>query len=293
MIPILLTFGDVLDKVFYSFDQAVFQFFGSLQNDFLTAVANFFTNFGDELFIIPILVLSIVLCFFKKTRKYGFSILFAIIVGTLLTNVVCKPYVGRTRPYNTLQFNEAYMQWYTFAGQLNESDASFPSGHTTGAFEIATAMFICMMKDNKKKLAWIFPAIALCTAGSRIYLMVHYPSDVVGGMIVGIVSGIAGWFLMTLVMKIKALEKIDAEKLFKKGINSKAGSAVIAAAVAVIFCIGYIPSINPEPVERCAYTAQTDDGTEICYNEGKDDRIIDGKKYCKQHYKLLAPEEAE
>ena len=284
---ILLSFGTVLDKAFYSFDQAVFAFFGSLQNDFFSVLVNFFTNFGDELFIIPVLVLSIVLCFFKKTRKYGFSILFAIIIGTLITNLICKPYVGRIRPYNTLQFDSEYMKWYTFAGKLNESDASFPSGHTTGAFEIATALFICFMKSNKKKIAWIFPVIALCTAGSRIYLMVHYPSDVVGGIIVGVFSGVIGCLLASLVMKIKPLDKIDAEKLFKKGINPKAGKSIIAACVAVIFCIGYIPSLTPEPVQRCAYTAQTEKGTEVCYNEGQEDRVINGKEYCKQHYKEL------
>ena len=78
----------------------------------MTGVAKFFTAFGDENFTIPIVVLSVVLCFFKRTRKYGFSILFAVIIGTLITNVIAKPMVLRIRPYNTLQQNADYWSWY-------------------------------------------------------------------------------------------------------------------------------------------------------------------------------------
>ena len=105
--PILLTIGDNIDKAFYAFDLWVFRFFGSMQCGFLTGVAKFFTAFGDENFTIPIVVLSVVLCFFKRTRKYGFSILFAVIIGTLITNVIAKPMVLRIRPYNTLQRSAA------------------------------------------------------------------------------------------------------------------------------------------------------------------------------------------
>ena len=155
MNPVLLTLGDSLDKVFYSLDMWIFHFFGTIQNTFLTYVAKFFTTFGDETFVIPIIVLSVVLCFFKKTRKYGFSVLFAVIVGTLITNVVAKPMFLRIRPYNTLQENADYWSWYIGAGALSESDYSFPSGHTTSAFEIATALFICF-KRIKRKLPIFF-----------------------------------------------------------------------------------------------------------------------------------------
>ena len=171
--PILLTIGDNIDKAFYAFDLWVFRFFGSMQCGFLTGVAKFFTAFGDENFTIPIVVLSVVLCFFKRTRKYGFSILFAVIIGTLITNVIAKPMVLRIRPYNTLQQNADYWSWYIGAGALSESDYSFPSGHTTSAVEVATALFLCF-KSDKKKIAWLFPCVALCTMGSRVYLMVHY-----------------------------------------------------------------------------------------------------------------------
>ncbi|MFR5370500.1 MAG: hypothetical protein ACLTGK_01775, partial [Eubacterium sp.] len=83
MNPILIaaTLGDKIDSTFFGFDIWVFKFFGGIQNGFLTTVAKIFTSFGDENFVIPMAVLAVVLCFFKKTRKLGFSMLFAIAIG--------------------------------------------------------------------------------------------------------------------------------------------------------------------------------------------------------------------
>ena len=293
MSPILLTLGDTLNKVFYSFDLWVFHIFGAMQCSFLTFIAKFFTAFGDEAFVIPIVVLAIVLCFFKKTRKYGFSLLFAVVIGTLVTNVIAKPAVLRLRPYNTLQSNADYWAWYIGAGALSESDYSFPSGHTTGAFEIATALFLCFKKD-KKKIAYLFPVIALGTMGSRVYLMVHYPSDVIGGMIIGIIAGCLGCLIAGLVVKIfekTALDKIDVSKLFKKlteKTNGKLAPIVIVVAVVGIFLYSFIPSFSEggDDAIRCAYQGEYD-----CYNEARvDDEDyppIDGKNYCKIHWKQL------
>lgn len=295
MNPILLTLGESIDKTFYGFDLAVFRFFGEMQNTFLTYVAKFFTTFGDEAFMIPIVVLGIVMCFFKKTRKYGFTLIFAVAVGTIVTNVIAKPVFLRIRPYNTLQSNADFWGWYQGVGMLSESDYSFPSGHTTGATEMALAMFLCF-KSDKKKIAYIFPAIALCTAGSRIYLMVHYATDVIGGLIVGTVAAVAGYFLMKLVMllftKTGADDKIDAAKLFKKlgeDKRKKLGTAAIIIAVAGIFLYAFIPSLSEGGEQTCAY-----EGEYNCNNAARvdDEKYppIDGKEYCKIHWKQLMGE---
>ena len=127
---VLMTLGNTIDKTFYGFDTAIFEFFGKMQCSFLTFVAKIFTSFGDEAFVIPMIILG-VLMLFKKTRKYGITLFFAIIIGTLITNVIVKPMALRIRPYNTLQGNADYWKWYIGAGALSESDYSFPSGHTT------------------------------------------------------------------------------------------------------------------------------------------------------------------
>lgn len=297
MNPILLaaaTLGDKIDSTFYGFDMWVYHIFGSIQCGFLTFVAKIFTAFGDEAFVIPTLVLGIALCFFKKTRKYGFALIFAIAIGTIVTNVVVKPAALRIRPYNTLQHDLEYWAWYIGVGRLSESDYSFPSGHTTAAFEIATAMFICFRSDGKKKIAWIFPAIAVCTMCSRVYLMVHYASDVVCGLIVGVVAGTCGYFISKLICRIfervKFLDSIDLEKISKKeeGFNKKAVTAILCVVVFAIFCYSFIPSLSEGGANevRCEYSEEYD-----CQNEARlDDKYpaIDGKRYCKIHWKQLS-----
>ncbi len=300
MNPMLLaaaTLGDKIDQTFAGFDLWVFSLFGSIQNGFFTFVAKLFTNIGDENFVIPMAVLGVVLCFFKKTRKYGFALIFAIAIGTIVTNVVVKPMALRIRPYNTLQQNAEYWAWYLGAGHLSESDYSFPSGHTTAAFEMAVSMALVFRSEGKKKISYLFPLLAVCTMCSRVYLMVHYATDVLCGMLVGTLAGVCGFLLAVLVCKvfekIKFLDAIDADKLFKKLDKEekhpyKINKCVICVAVLALFLVAYVPSLSEggDDVIRCAYNGEYDCQNEARHNEEKYP-AIDGKEYCKIHWKQL------
>ena len=201
-------------SIFDSFDMSVFTFFGEqIQNATMNIVANFITFFGGSEFVMPMAVLGLVLSFFKRTRKFGMAVLFAVLVGTLLTNVIFKPMFDRPRPYVYYAENPLFMSWYEFAGAHVESDKSFPSGHTTAAFEIGVALFLVL----NKKYSWIFPVFSVLVGLSRIYLMVHYVTDVLGGVLIGTFAGIMGYVIMTALMKNAKIAEFDlAEKLKKK-----------------------------------------------------------------------------
>lgn len=202
-----------LNTTFANFDFSVFEFFGNLHREWLTPIVEAFTHLGDSEFIIPLAVVGLILCLFKKTRKIGFTLFLAIIIGTLITNVVMKPFILRPRPFQSLADNPQYWQWYTQAGAHPESlFRSFPSGHTTGAFEIGTALFLAV---SNKKIKWIFPIYSVLIGCSRIYLMVHYCTDVIGGMLCGITAGIIAYIVVKKVLSI--LEK--SENAFLKKVN--------------------------------------------------------------------------
>lgn len=284
--------GDQINTIFYGLDMAVFHFFGSIQSDFLTAIAKIFTAMGSTKYVALMAVMGLVMCFFKRTRKVGFALVFAVIIGTLITNIIVKPAVLRIRPYNTLQGDAEYWAWYLGAGRLCESDYSFPSGHTTGAFEVATVLFLCHFTEKRKGVAWIFPVAAILTGASRIYLMVHYATDVFAGVIVGIIAGILGFLiskgLTALIRRRRIDDIVDLARLSKKGISKGLAALIIGVAWLLIFGFAYITSIDEggEQTIRCAYDREYD-----CQNEAQVDSkkypSINGEYYCKIHWKQL------
>ncbi|MBQ6165269.1 MAG: phosphatase PAP2 family protein [Clostridia bacterium] len=287
------TIGETLDASMLGFDMAIYRVFGAIQNDILTMIAKMFTSLGDEMFVIPMAILGLILCLFKRSRKYGASLVIAIAIGTIITNLVLKPMVLRVRPYNTLQGDADYWLWYTTAGMLSESDYSFPSGHTTGAFEIAFSMMLCFAADKRKKLAAMCPILALLVGCSRIYLMVHYPTDVLGGMLAGIFAGVVGYFAAKLICKLFAKHEkldntVDVERIVKKGIPTRTFALLVTAFCVVVFAVSCGKSVTEggEEAIRCAYNEEYD-----CQNEARvnSDKYppIDGKCYCKIHWKQL------
>ncbi|MBR5930979.1 MAG: phosphatase PAP2 family protein [Lachnospiraceae bacterium] len=290
--------GALLDTVFANLDMSIFAFFGNLQSGFLTTIAKIFTAMGSTKYVALFGLLGLILIFFRRTRKVGLALVFAIIIGTLITNIVLKPMALRVRPYNTLQHIPEFWNWYVGAGQLCESDYCFPSGHTTGAFEIAMVLCLTHISARKKRVAWIFPLVAVITGASRIYLMVHYATDVFAGVIVGCFAGVIGYLISNAIckwLKGRRVDKsFDAARKFKKGISHGGAAVAIVIGWVLIFGISYVTAIGeggPDTV-RCAYNADYD-----CQNEAQVDSkkypAIDGKEYCKIHWKEISAAFAE
>lgn len=118
------------------------------------------------------ILLAAVFLFFKRTRKIGLSMGIALILGLIVGNLTLKPLIARTRPYD---FDPSILLRIP-----PEHDYSFPSGHTLASFEGAVVIFIYNRKFGSTALI-----LAALIAFSRLYLMVHYPLDVITGAILG------------------------------------------------------------------------------------------------------------
>ena len=139
------------------------------------------------------IVLGLVLLCFKRTRKMGVCVLLALALGAVITNVVVKNYVARPRPF--IDTTGIYHEWWKFAGSVKEAEYSFPSGHTTAAMAAVTAVVL----NSKNKHRWWLFLFVVFMGLSRNYLMVHYPSDILGGIVAG---GLAAMVAFGLVNKI-------------------------------------------------------------------------------------------
>ena len=144
------------------------------------------TSLGDAGIIW--IILTVIFLVMPKTRRTGSIMLAALIVQTILCNVILKNLFARTRPYDvntTIQLLVPKLK-----------DFSFPSGHTSASFTIVSALYFA--KDSLWKLALV---LACLIAVSRLYLYVHYPTDVIGGLVLGILSGYAGYRVVDFIEK--------------------------------------------------------------------------------------------
>ena len=155
---------------------------------FLDKVMPIITIFGDKgIFWIAVALILIII---KKTRKTGVMMGTALLLGLIIGNVILKNAIARTRPYDV---NTA-MQAELLVKAL--SDFSFPSGHTLASFEAATVLLI---RDKRFGIPAL--VLAVLIALSRLYLYVHYPTDVLAGALLGAFIGIFACYLVDKIYK--------------------------------------------------------------------------------------------
>ena len=134
------------------------------------------------------ILLAVVLLFFKKTRKTGLMMGVALMCGLIVGNLTLKPLIARIRPY------DLNPDVPLLISKLH--DFSFPSGHTLSSFEGATVL---MIRDKRFGIPAMILAVII--ALSRLYLYVHYPTDVLAGAILGITFGIVAVAVVNAVCK--------------------------------------------------------------------------------------------
>ncbi|MBO4321447.1 MAG: phosphatase PAP2 family protein [Clostridia bacterium] len=195
-------------EVIYRIDYAVLNW---IQNNIACAPFDAFfrliTHLGDG-GVFCLLLTAVMLCF-RKTRKMGFVMAVSILIGTLTCNVILKNAVARVRPYDNYPYDP--LRTGDMISKLIKlpKDWSFPSGHSTVAVETAVSVFFF-----RKKWGVFAIAVALIVAFSRLYLYVHYFTDVLCGIAIGVLSAVAAYYIVKYAEKKigSAIEKRREEK---------------------------------------------------------------------------------
>ena len=205
---VTLNFIKDFDYIIAKNVNAFFHNSNGIWSDFL----KFITTLGN--FGIIFISIGMIMLLFIKTRKAGLVALLGMLVGLILTNLILKNAVMRPRPF--IDESSDYYLWWKEVGMLQENGYSFPSGHTTSSMAFGFSLFICL----KKKYSWLFLILPLLMGFTRIYFMVHYFSDVLGGLVVGALASISGYYIIKLLLKINCLKKAydlpSIISLFKK-----------------------------------------------------------------------------
>ncbi|MCL4415370.1 MAG: phosphatase PAP2 family protein [Actinobacteria bacterium] len=188
---------EVFEKDLVNFDKSVSLFFYTIRNPVLTKIMETITFFGSGLFLTTSAVVIIIYLYIKNHRKESFLFFIVLAMGFALNNMI-KILVKRPRP--------------DISPLATESTYSFPSGHTMSSFIFyALIAYFIFHFTKDKKLATLVSGISILIiiliGISRIYLGVHFPSDVIAGFIAGF------WVFVTALL---IRQTITFYKLFKE-----------------------------------------------------------------------------
>lgn len=154
-----------------------------IQHIFSSEIGNafwtFITHLGDAGIIW--IIFTICLIIYPKTRKIGIICAISLALSFIFTNLILKNLFERVRPFN---YEDVRLLIQT------PKDYSFPSGHTSAAFAFAFVAIKERLRINKINLFVPATILAILIAFSRLYLFVHFPTDILGGVLVAYICSI-------------------------------------------------------------------------------------------------------
>lgn len=202
---------------FLDFDLSVFEWIQGIHSGFLDALMKGITTLGNGGMIF--IIIGLALLFTKKYRKAGLSVIVALLVMLICNDLFLKEFFARPRPFNLYETDpEKYAFWgesYIYPAIIGKPDSfSFPSGHTSSAFAAAIALLW-----HNRKLGIPLTLFAAVMGFSRIYVQVHYCTDVLFGVLSGAVCALIAVAIVKFLFPVvdKGLDKLSAKLKKAKG----------------------------------------------------------------------------
>ncbi|MDR3345346.1 MAG: phosphatase PAP2 family protein [Oscillospiraceae bacterium] len=169
-------------------------------NPVLDNIFAFITSLGNSGLIW--LAIGALMLFSKKLRPWGIAVMLGVAFSGLLNDLIIKPFFERPRPFD--------FDWPSWTGRAfyfpeiiaKPDSLSFPSGHTSSSFAPLIALWF--IPDKKSRFALAIPGtiLAALIGFSRIYVHVHYPTDVLGGIVAGVAYGLLAVLCVKFAVKL-------------------------------------------------------------------------------------------
>jgi len=163
----------------------------NMRSDFMDIFMKFLTKIGDNGAIW--IIFAVVFLAITKHRKMGLRVAFSLVFSALIGNLILKNYVARIRPYDVYTYIELIIE--------KQNDFSFPSGHTSASIAAAVTIFKSKFMYKKFNLGYLSIILAVLISFSRLYLFVHYPTDILGGIITGLLCAELAFILVERLYK--------------------------------------------------------------------------------------------
>ena len=175
-------------NIIQNIDNCILQFIQiNMRSSMMDKVMPLITSLGNGLTIW--MLIGVILIINKKYRRHGIMIIISLILCVIVGNLSLKPLVARVRPFNATPLLDVLLI-------KPPTDFSFPSGHAMCSFASGVVMFYM-----NKKIGTFALILSSFIGFSRLYLYVHYPSDVFCGMVIGILLGVSSIIIFNNIEK--------------------------------------------------------------------------------------------